>query len=200
MAIAVVISPIPSMPLDLAAGGVYGPFWGTVYAVLGAEIGAIISFSLARSLGHETIARWFKRSILLCQRCRDRQLMLFVVFARLLPMFSFDIISYGAGLTAMSLRAFALATLLGMIPPTFLFTSMGHAMMTTRWIARSSPVWPWSLLCSGFPIYEYAVGKSAASDDTESLRYRTIRRLSPLPMRQQFLPSRMRRSVLRADE
>jgi len=40
MVLAVAVSPIPSLPLDLAAGAVFGPLWGTVYAVLGAEIGA----------------------------------------------------------------------------------------------------------------------------------------------------------------
>ena len=57
MALAVVVSPIPSLPLDLAAGAAFGPFLGTVYAVLGAEIGAIISFLIGRALGQELISR-----------------------------------------------------------------------------------------------------------------------------------------------
>src|SRR3990167_7788171 len=51
MATAVVISPIPSLPLDLAAGATFGVFFGTTYAVIGAEIGAIGSFLIGRSLG-----------------------------------------------------------------------------------------------------------------------------------------------------
>ena len=48
MACAVVIPPIPSLPLDFAAGAVFGPFYGGLYAVIGAEIGAIGCFLLAR--------------------------------------------------------------------------------------------------------------------------------------------------------
>ncbi len=46
MAAAVVISPIPSLPLDVAAGAVFGPFLGTLYAALGALAGSIISFMI----------------------------------------------------------------------------------------------------------------------------------------------------------
>ena len=74
MVLAVVISPIPSLPLDAAAGVVYGPFLGTVYSVAGAEGGALISFFIARSLGREAIVRLLKRDIAFCDLCAERQL------------------------------------------------------------------------------------------------------------------------------
>ncbi|MDR4469955.1 MAG: hypothetical protein MRJ68_16935, partial [Nitrospira sp.] len=49
MACAVVIPPIPNLPLDLAAGAVFGPFYGALYAIIGAEIGAIGCFLIARA-------------------------------------------------------------------------------------------------------------------------------------------------------
>ncbi len=58
MAVAVVISPIPSLPLDIAAGGFFGPLLGTVYSVLGAFCGALASFLAARFLGRELIERF----------------------------------------------------------------------------------------------------------------------------------------------
>ena len=60
MAGAVVIPPIPSIPLDLAAGAAFGPFLGTIYAVLGAELGAIGAFLIARAVGRETLSRYLK--------------------------------------------------------------------------------------------------------------------------------------------
>ena len=57
MAAAVVISPIPSLPLDIAAGTVFGPIAGTLYASVGALLGAIISFVIARFLGRDLIER-----------------------------------------------------------------------------------------------------------------------------------------------
>lgn len=133
MTLAVVVSPIPSLPIDLAAGAVYGPFWGAVYVLIGAELGAIISFLIGRALGRDVLSRWLKRDMTFCEQCSDHHLLGLMVVARLVPIFSFDIVSYGAGLTKMSLKAFALATFLGMIPPTFALTYLGSAVVTVQW-------------------------------------------------------------------
>jgi len=133
MVLAVVVSPIPSLPLDIAAGIAFGPFWGMVYAVIGAEIGAILSFLIGRALGREMLGRLLKTKVTFCEKCSDHHLMGLIFVARLLPIFSFDIVSYGAGLTRMSLRVFALATLLGMIPPTFALTYLGGSVPTLQW-------------------------------------------------------------------
>ena len=42
MTLAVVFSPLPSAPVALAAGAVYGHTYGTIYIVIGAEVGAIV--------------------------------------------------------------------------------------------------------------------------------------------------------------
>ena len=134
MATAVVISPIPSLPLDLAAGATFGVTLGTTYAVIGAEIGAVLSFLIGRSLGRAALTRILRTDISICERCSDRHLAIFVFVSRLLPIFSFDLVSYGAGLTNMSLRAFAVATLLGMIGPTFLLTYAGNQVVSGEWV------------------------------------------------------------------
>ena len=133
MAVAVVVSPIPSLPLDLAAGAVFGPLWGTTYAVIGAEIGAILSFLIGRALGRELLAKLLRTDVVFCEKCSDHHLMVLLVLARLVPVFSFDVISYGAGLTNVSLKVFALATLVGMIPPTFALTYLGSSVMAIQW-------------------------------------------------------------------
>ena len=133
MTLAVIVSPIPSLPLDLAAGAAYGPFWGAVYVLIGAELGAIISFLIGRALGRDVLNRWLKRDITFCEQCSDHHLLGLMVVARLVPIFSFDIVSYGAGLTKMSLKAFALATFVGMTPPTFALTYLGGAVVTAQW-------------------------------------------------------------------
>jgi uncharacterized membrane protein YdjX (TVP38/TMEM64 family) len=53
--------------------------------------------------------------------------------ARFIPVFSFDIVSYGAGLTNISLKAFAVATLVGMAPATFAFTYFGSSIVSAQW-------------------------------------------------------------------
>ncbi|ODT46841.1 MAG: hypothetical protein ABS70_00170 [Nitrospira sp. SCN 59-13] len=134
MATAVVISPIPSLPLDIAAGATFGPMLGTAYAVIGAEIGATASFLIGRALGREALTRLLRTNVAFCERCSDRHLAIFIFLARLVPLFSFDIISYGAGLTNMSLRTFAAVTFIGMIPPTLALTYAGSQVISGAWL------------------------------------------------------------------
>jgi uncharacterized membrane protein YdjX (TVP38/TMEM64 family) len=129
MALAVIISPIPSVPLDAAAGAFFGPYLGTLYSALGALGGAIASFLIARFLGRKFIERFLRGHINLCSGCSDKLLTKVVFLARLLPFISFDIVSYGAGLTKMSLRKFILATFLGMLPLTFVYNYFGAVLV-----------------------------------------------------------------------
>ena len=134
MATSVVISPIPSLPLDIAAGATFGTMLGTAYSVIGAEIGAIASFFIGRALGREVLTRILHTNVAFCERCSDRHLAIFVFLARLLPLFSFDVISYGAGLTNISLRTFAVVTFLGIIPPTLALTYAGSQVVSGAWL------------------------------------------------------------------
>jgi uncharacterized membrane protein YdjX (TVP38/TMEM64 family) len=125
MATTVVVSPLPSLPLDVAAGAFFGPLLGTLYSVVGALIGAVLSFSIARFLGRDLLEPLLGGHINFCGRCSDRLLTRIVFLSRLIPVVSFDIVSYGAGLTKMSVGKFALATGIGMIPLTFVYNYFG---------------------------------------------------------------------------
>jgi uncharacterized membrane protein YdjX (TVP38/TMEM64 family) len=122
---ATVPSPFPTFPLDVLAGRLFGPPLGTLYAVTGATLGAMISFQLARWLGRALIAPVLKGHVNFCQQCSDKLLTKVVFLTRLVPAVSFDLVSYGSGLTRMSLTRFAIASFLGMLPLTFVYTSFG---------------------------------------------------------------------------
>lgn len=128
--VAIVVTVVPNAPLDIAGGALFGPFWGTIYSLLGSEAGAIVCFLLARSLGREAITRLLHREITFCDRIADRHLVFVVLFARLEPVFSFALVSYGAGLTRMSLRSFALSTLVGMAPGTIILNYYGKSFFS----------------------------------------------------------------------
>ena len=138
MAAAVVIPPIPSLPLDLAAGATFGPVLGTTYAVIGAAIGAITSFLIGRALGREGISRLLRVDAVFCEKCSDHHVGFLIFLARLIPLFSFDVVSYGAGFTTVSLRTFSLATVAGMIPPTLTFTYLGSSVVSAQWLLIGS--------------------------------------------------------------
>lgn len=128
--VAILVTVVPNAPLDVAGGLLFGPFWGTVYSLLGSEAGAIACFLLARFLGREAITRILHRDISFSDRIARRHLAYVVLFARLEPIFSFALVSYGAGLTKMSLRAFALSTLVGVTPGTVILNYYGRSFFS----------------------------------------------------------------------
>ena len=125
MVLAIVFNPLPSAPIALAAGAVYGHTLGTVYIVVGAEIGAITAFFIARTVGYEIARKHYDRFAPLQRFGSQNGLMLIVFASRLLPFVSFDLVSYAAGVTPLKTWRFALATLLGLLPMSFLLAHMG---------------------------------------------------------------------------
>jgi uncharacterized membrane protein YdjX (TVP38/TMEM64 family) len=125
MALAIVFNPFPSAPIALAAGAVYGHVFGTIYIVTGAEIGAIIAFIIARIAGYELARKFLGDNLSLGRFGSQKALTMIVFLSRLVPFMSFDLISYAAGLTAIKLWRFALATLFGLIPVSFFLAHMG---------------------------------------------------------------------------
>jgi len=97
------------------------PVPGTIYTVVGSAAGAAIAFLLARFLGRDFVESMVGKQVVICCECSEALLTRVIFFSRLLPLISFDVVSYGAGLTRMSLRNFILATILGFIPMTFIY-------------------------------------------------------------------------------
>lgn len=127
MILAVVVGPIPTLPISAASGLVYGVFTGTAIAVSGALAGSIIAFYLARVLGREAVRRKLGANPVFSATGSQRFLFIAVTLTRLIPLFSFALISYAAGVTAISFWRYALATTLGMLPMTFVFAGLGRS-------------------------------------------------------------------------
>lgn len=125
MTVAVVASPIPSAPIAMAAGAAYGHLWGTVQVVIGAELGALFAFGLARVLGQDVLRRVFGDRVDAGLLGSQTALTMTVFASRLMPFVSFDMISYAAGLSRLHLWRFALATLAGIVPASFLLAHFG---------------------------------------------------------------------------
>lgn len=132
MALAVVMSPVPSAPIALAAGAAYGHYWGTAYVAVGSLAGALVAFGISRYLGYGLVRSWFGSNLSpgIFSRFLNSQngLMLAVFATRLMPFVSFDVISYAAGLTPLAVWRFVLATLLGIIPASFVLAHFGDEL------------------------------------------------------------------------
>lgn len=129
MTLAIVASPLPSAPIALAAGAAYGHVLGTLLVILGAELGAIAAFLLARGLGRPFVERHAGHRIGAGLLGSQNMLTLLVFGSRLLPFLSFDMVSYAAGLSKLYLWRFALATFAGIVPASFLLAHLGSEAM-----------------------------------------------------------------------
>ena len=125
MIVAVVASPIPSAPIAMAAGAAYGHVWGTAQVVIGAEVGALIAFGLARVLGRDVLRRVFGDRVDAGLLGSQNALTATVFASRLMPFVSFDMISYAAGLSRLRTWRFALATLAGIVPASLVLAHFG---------------------------------------------------------------------------
>lgn len=123
--LSVVLSPIPSAPLAVAAGMVWGPIWAGIYSIIGGFLGGLLAYFIGYTLGRSAVRALTGKLIYFSKNRGEFYLGWVIFITRLLPILSFDLISYGAGITGLSLPIYATATLLGMIPSTFFLTFTG---------------------------------------------------------------------------
>lgn len=117
----------PASVLSLAGGLAFGAVWGTVYTIIGATCGAVLSFWVARKLGHNLVKKeWTGKAGVIQQQLEERGFF-YVLLLRLLPIFNFDLISYLSGISKVRFTSFLLATLTGIIPGTFAYNYLGSS-------------------------------------------------------------------------
>lgn len=126
---ALVALSVPEGAVVTAAGGLlFGTLIGGALAVIGATIGAVILFLVARTAFAEFMAR---RARGLIERLRpglQRNGFSYLLALRLVPAVPFWLVNLGAALCGMRLLPYASATLLGIIPATFVFAWIGEGV------------------------------------------------------------------------
>lgn len=125
LAVQAVLAPLPAPAVATAGGYLFGTLEGFVLTWTGALLGGVLCFALSRALGRGFVERstrlkWFDEYV------REHGAVAIFIL-RLIPLVSFDAISYVAGLTGISFSKFLIATALGMAPGTFVFVYLGGA-------------------------------------------------------------------------
>ena len=121
-----VAAPLPAFLITFANANLFGWWQGAILSWTSAMAGAALCFFIARVLGRDAAER-------LASKAGLRQVDAFfekygkstVLVCRLLPFVSFDLVSYGAGLTSMSFGSFFLATGIGQLPATIVYSYVG---------------------------------------------------------------------------
>jgi uncharacterized membrane protein YdjX (TVP38/TMEM64 family) len=114
--------------LSLAAGALFGPIMGTVYAVSAATAGATLAFTVTRYLLRDQILARFGPKLEKINRELEMRGLNYLLFLRLVPVFPFFLINMAAGLTRLPLRTFFIGTLLGIIPGGFVYVNAGASL------------------------------------------------------------------------
>lgn len=122
-----VLFPLPAFIVTVANGLLFGAFWGTLLSWSSAMLGAGVCYGIARVLGRPTVERLAsKKALAAADRFFERYGNRSVLIARLIPVVSFDIVSYMAGATSVSFLGFMVATGIGQLPATILYSILGQ--------------------------------------------------------------------------
>ncbi|MGE5219078.1 MAG: FAD-containing oxidoreductase [Chloroflexota bacterium] len=120
---------VPASALTIGSGTLFGLKTGFVVVIIGANLGALCSFLLARTFLREKVAAWAAAhaKFRALDQAIGRQGFKMVLLTRLTPVFPFVLLNYFLGLTAVRTGAYVLANLIGMLPAMFLFVYIGAA-------------------------------------------------------------------------
>ena len=117
---------IPGSILTLAAGAIFGLLQGTIYVFIGATIGSTLAFLISRYVARARIERRLSgnQKFQTIDRAVGAEGLKIVFLLRLSPVFPFNLLNYGLGLTKVRLRDYLIAAF-GMLPGTFLYVYYG---------------------------------------------------------------------------
>ena len=121
-----VAAPLPAFVITFANANLFGWWQGAILSWSSAMAGAAMCFYISRILGRDAAERFTSKAGL-------EQIDTFfekygrntILICRLLPFISFDYVSYAAGLTSMSFWSFFIATGIGQLPATLVYSYVG---------------------------------------------------------------------------
>lgn len=135
--------PLPAEIIAMANGMVFGALWGIVLTWTGAMLGAVISYGLARWLGQPLVRRVVPaRQWDALQAWEADQGAAALLIARLIPVISFNLINYAAGLAGIRWPVFLWTTAVGILPLTILSVVLGQQLV-------DAPLWVWIVVAVG---------------------------------------------------
>ncbi len=121
--------------MTLAAGAIFGLFWGTLIVSFASAIGATLAFLSSRFLFRDAIERRFGASLAAINRGIDKEGPFYLFALRLVPAFPFFVINLVMGLTAMKTRTFYWVSQVGMLAGTLVYVNAGTQLARVESLA-----------------------------------------------------------------
>lgn len=121
-----IVAPLPAFVLTFANANLFGWWQGAILSWSSAMAGAVVCFYIARILGRDVAERLTsKTGLKQIDEFFEKYGNNTILICRLLPFVSFDYVSYAAGLTSMSFWDFFIATGIGQLPATIVYSYVG---------------------------------------------------------------------------
>ncbi len=117
---------LPGAVLTLLGGALFGPVLGTVYNLTAATIGAMLSFLVARYLASDWVEKKTGGKLKQLMNGVENEGWRFVAFTRLVPLFPFNLLNYGLGLTKIKFSHYSITTYIFMLPGAIAYTYLGY--------------------------------------------------------------------------
>ncbi len=120
---------IPALALTLLGGTLFGFWWGLIYVIIASNIGCHMSYFLARALGRDFVMKFIKEGSFIdsaTTKAKENGF-IFMMYVRLIPLFPFGVVNYLSGIVNIKYRDYALATFIGMIPGSAVYTYLGYS-------------------------------------------------------------------------
>jgi len=144
--VAAVVAAVPGTAVTVAAGALFGSVLGVILVSLASTTGAGICFLVARFLAREAVTRWLagNRHFQRLDRLTEEHGALIVAITRLVPLFPFNLLNYGFGLTQVRFGTYLFWSWLCMLPGTVLYVVGADALF--RGLAEGRI--PWALVAA----------------------------------------------------
>lgn len=124
-----IAAPIPAFLITLSNAAIFGWWQGAILSWSSAMAGAALCFFIARVLGRDAVEKLTSKGAMESVDVFFEKYGKFaILICRLLPFVSFDFVSYAAGLTNMRFWAFFIATGLGQLPATIVYSYVGGTL------------------------------------------------------------------------
>ena len=146
---------LPGSILTLGAGVVFGVALGSIYVFISATIGATLAFLVGRYFARGWISNKIAGNdkFAAIDRAVGQEGLKIVLLTRLSPVFPFNLLNYGLGVTGVSLKDYVIGSV-GMIPGTIMYVYLGSLAGNIATIGGAdqptNPTITWAIRIIGF--------------------------------------------------
>ena len=137
-----VVAAIPGSAITIIAGAIFGSVLGVIVVSIASTVGAALAFLVGRHFARDATAKWLSKSEKFKELddLTEKHGAIIVALVRIVPIFPFNIVNYGFGLTRVPFRTYVFWSWVCMLPGTVLYV-VGTDAISQAIIQKRIP-WP----------------------------------------------------------